>query len=292
MVPLRAERNRKSREEEEEFDEIAEELREAREDLERKVEGLITEDDTPVDNLFSERQQKLLTDSLYASWQVSAGKRKSSRKFLAMANVGLFPAPEQEATVVPDVLLSLDVQAPKDVMLKKHRSYFVWLYGKTPDVVIEIVSNRRGGELTSRKQKYAWMRVPYYVVHDPGRRLSLNKLTVFELHGRNYVQRGDHLLPDIGLGFAIVEGEFEGVTAQWLRWCDAKGKPLATSSERSHQEAKRANREAQRANREAQRAEREAQRAEREAQRAERETQRAKKLAAKLKELGIDPDKL
>ncbi|MGH9834767.1 MAG: Uma2 family endonuclease [Blastocatellia bacterium] len=291
MVPLRAERKRTSREEEE-FDEIAEELRAAREDLERKVEGLITEDDTPVDNLFSERQQRLLTNSLYASWQVPAGKRKSSRKFLAMANVGLFPAPEQEAVVVPDVLLSLDVQAPKDVKLKKHRSYFVWLYGKTPDVVIEIVSNRKGKELTDKKQRYSRMRVPYYVVYDPTRRLSLNKLTVFELQGRNYVQRDDHWLPDIELGLTIIEGDFEGVNDHWLRWCDAKGKPLATSYERSSQEAKRAKRETQRAKQEAQRADHEAQRAKQEAQRADREAQRAKKLAAKLKELGIDPDKL
>jgi hypothetical protein len=77
---------------------------------------------------------------------------------------------------------------------------------------------------------------------------------------------------------AIVEGEFEDVTAQWLRWLDAEGQPLATSYERSNQEA--------------QRAEQEAQRAEQEAQRADREARRAKKLAAKLKELGIDPDKL
>jgi Uma2 family endonuclease len=268
VVPLRTERKRKAREE---FGDPAEELREAREDLERKVEGLITEDDTPVDNLFSERQQRLLTSSLYASWHILAGKKKSPRKFLAMANVGLFPTPQQKSVAVPDVLLSLDVKAPKDVQPKKHRSYFIWLYGKPPDVVIEIVSNRRGGELTTKKQKYARMRVPYYVVHDPARRLSLNKLTVFELQGRNYVQRGDHWLPDIGLGFAIIAGEFEGVTEHWLRWCDAQGKPLATAYERSDQEAKRANQEAQRADREA---------------------RRAQKLAAKLKELGIDPNKL
>jgi Uma2 family endonuclease len=275
VVPLRTERKRKAREE---FGDPAEELREAREDLERKVEGLITEDDTPVDNLFSERQQRLLTSSLYASWHILAGKKKSPRKFLAMANVGLFPTPQQKSVAVPDVLLSLDVKAPKDVQPKKHRSYFIWLYGKPPDVVIEIVSNRRGGELTTKKQKYARMRVPYYVVHDPARRLSLNKLTVFELQGRNYVQRGDHWLPDIGLGFAIIAGEFEGVTEHWLRWCDAQGKPLATAYERSDQEAKRANQQAKRANQEA--------------QRADREARRAQKLAAKLKELGIDPNKL
>jgi Uma2 family endonuclease len=268
VVPLRAERKRKPQEE---FDDPAEQLRAAREDLERKVEGLITEDDTPVDNLFSERQQRLLADSLYASWRVPVGKKKSPRKFLAMANVGLFPTPHQKSVAVPDILLSLDVKAPKDVQLKKHRSYFIWLYGKPPDVVIEIVSNRRGGELGAKKQKYARMRVPYYVVHDPARRLSLNKLTVFELRGGSYVQRADHWLPSVGLGLAIVEGEFEDVTAQWLRWLDAEGQPLATSYERSNQEA---------------------QRAEQESQRADREARRAKKLASKLKELGVDPDKL
>ena len=44
---------------------------------------VVTEDDEPVDNLFSERQQRLLVDSLYASasWL---------QPFVAMSNVGLF----------------------------------------------------------------------------------------------------------------------------------------------------------------------------------------------------------
>ncbi len=35
---------------------------------------------------------------------------------------------------------------------KKHRSYFMWEFGKPPEVVIEIVSNREGEEL-ERKLK-------------------------------------------------------------------------------------------------------------------------------------------
>ncbi|KPA19572.1 hypothetical protein MHK_000211, partial [Candidatus Magnetomorum sp. HK-1] len=38
-------------------------------ELEINYDNLITEDDEPVDNLFSERQQKLLTDTLYANWK-------------------------------------------------------------------------------------------------------------------------------------------------------------------------------------------------------------------------------
>jgi hypothetical protein len=32
------------------------------------IHGLITEDDTPVDNLPSEKQQRLLTEPLYSAW--------------------------------------------------------------------------------------------------------------------------------------------------------------------------------------------------------------------------------
>jgi hypothetical protein len=32
------------------------------------IQGLITEDDTPVDNLPSEKQQRLLTEPLYSAW--------------------------------------------------------------------------------------------------------------------------------------------------------------------------------------------------------------------------------
>ena len=36
---------------------------------------------------------------------------------------------------------------PADLWPKSLRSYFVWDYGKVPDVVIEVVSNREGGEV-------------------------------------------------------------------------------------------------------------------------------------------------
>ena len=48
------------------------------------VEHLVIEDDTPVDNLFSEKQQRLLTEPLYCSWAAE------NRKFLTAANVAVF----------------------------------------------------------------------------------------------------------------------------------------------------------------------------------------------------------
>ena len=58
------------------------------EELHPNVDHLVTEDDTPADNIFSEKQQRLLTEPLYSSW---AGPGQG-RPFVAMANVGLFYA--------------------------------------------------------------------------------------------------------------------------------------------------------------------------------------------------------
>lgn len=51
------------------------------------ISRVVTEDDTPVDNLFSETQQRLLCDCLYSSWSRPDGPQV----FLA-ANVGVFYA--------------------------------------------------------------------------------------------------------------------------------------------------------------------------------------------------------
>jgi hypothetical protein len=82
------------------------------------VEHLVTEDDTPVDCIFSEKQRRLLTSPLY-QWPDWAGERRS---FIALANVGLFYAVGRPP-YVPDMMLSLDVELPADLWPKKHRSY-------------------------------------------------------------------------------------------------------------------------------------------------------------------------
>jgi Uma2 family endonuclease len=99
------------------------------------IQGLITEDDTPVDNLPSEKQQRLLTEPLYSAW---AGPGEG-RTFLAAANVGIFYQARHPA-IVPDMFLSLDVQVADDWWQREHRSYFLWEFGKPPELVLEIVS--------------------------------------------------------------------------------------------------------------------------------------------------------
>ncbi|MEJ7710094.1 MAG: Uma2 family endonuclease [Pyrinomonadaceae bacterium] len=102
---------------------------------------LITEDDAPMDNLPSEKQQRLLTEALYSSWSGPG----EDRSFLVAANVGIFSLARGPA-IVPDVFLSLDVEIAEDWWQKEHRSYFIWEFGKPPEVAIEIVSNKEGNE--------------------------------------------------------------------------------------------------------------------------------------------------
>ena len=194
------------------------------------IESLITEDDEPVDML-SEKQQRLLTGPLYSFW---AGPG-DGRPFLAAANVGVFPEPRNPA-IVPDVFLSLDVQAHENWWDKKHRSYFVWEFGKAPDLVVEIVLNQKGNEIGEKRMRYARMGVGYYVVFDPLRQMG-DELRVFRLSGGRYERQGRLWFPELGLGMTLWEGEFEWVRGRWLRWTDAQGELIPTGKERADQEA-------------------------------------------------------
>ncbi|MBC6476626.1 MAG: Uma2 family endonuclease [Hormoscilla sp. GM7CHS1pb] len=268
------------------------------------VSNLVTEDDTPVDNFGSAKQQRLFVESIYSS-----GKGQSC---LAEANVGIFYSSEEPA-IVPDVFLSLDVTVPEDWWKKQNRCYMVWKFKKPPEVAIEIVSNKKGEELGEKLNIYAKVGVTYYIVYDPSQQLGKKLLRVYELRGMRYYETNQTWLDKVGLGVTLWSGVFEGRHDVWLRWCDREGNVLLTGSEIGEQEKQRAEQEKQRAEQEKQRAEQEKQRAEQEKQRAEQEKQRAslaesqleqtsdqleqekqrtQLLAERLLALGIDPDSL
>lgn len=228
----------------------------------RMMDALPTEDDQPVDNLFSEKQQRLLADALYSSWS----HPEYGKRFLAAANVGVFfegrPTP-----LVPDLLLSLDVEPYPDVWAKEGRSYFNWVYGKPPDVVVEVVSNTEGEELGRKAQLYLRMRVGYYVVYDPQRLVLEERLRVMEGTMRGWRVLEGWWLEGVELGVTTWEGEFEGMRATWLRWCDRQGRLVLTGRERAALVE---------------------QQLDAERQRAERAEQELERLKARLRELGIE----
>ena len=227
------------------------------------VSHLITEDDTPVDNLIQEKLQRFLVECLYSSLKLDI-------PFLAAADLGLFYGINQTESLAPDVLLSLGVSVPEDWSQQRKRSYFIWEFGKPPDVAIEIVSNSKGGELSDKLQKYARIGIAYYVVFDPLEKLSPQILQIYVLHGGRYQLLQDTWLASIGLGLTVWSGEFEGKSYhRWLRWCDGDGNLLLTGDEQAKQER---------------------QRADRAEQELEQERQRSERLATLLRRHGLSPE--
>ena len=241
------------------------------------ISQLTIEDDAPVDNLQSEKQQRLLVETLYSSKALPS-------PFLAAANVGLFYKLKGDP-VVPDAMLSLGVQCADDFSKKQNRSYFVWEFGKLPEVCIEIVSNQDGDELTlSRKSQqkgkmtvknlYSQIRIPYYVVFDPLKQIQgeteMNGTLLrvwfnsagryMELTPPQGVNEVGQLvwLEEVGLGLMLWSGQFEEeITRLWLRWCDRDGQVIPTGAEGR-----------------------------------EIERQRAERLAERLRALGVNPDEI
>ena len=234
------------------------------------IEDLITEDDTPVDNLASEKQQRLLTEPLYSSWPGPG----EGRTFLAASNVGIFSM-VRIPPIVPDMFLSLDVEVAQDWWKKAHRSYFIWEFGKAPELVLEIVSNQEGGENDEKRRKYARMGVKYYVIYDPLRQIMPETLTIYRISGGEYEQSRSARFPLLGLGLTLWDGVFEGKQDTWLRWTDIGGGLIPTGKERADEASRRAVEALRRAAKEGQRADEASHREAQERQRAEEASRRA-----------------
>jgi hypothetical protein len=138
----------------------------------------------------------------------------------------------------------------------------VWRYKKLPEIVIEVVSNKKGGEDTRKLKSYAQIGVRWYVIYDPEEILSEEVLRIYKLRAGSFQRTQTWFFREVGLGLALWSGDFEKRHSdRWLRWCDKTGNPIPTGEEIAHAERTRAI----------------------------QEKRRADKLAAKLRALGVDP---
>ncbi len=154
------------------------------------------------------------------------------------------------------------------------RSYVLWQEGNAPYVVVEFLSpgteaedlgrfydetvEGSAGEATKpaasapvsdveeakakppgKFEVYeTQLRVPYYFVYSR----YTQRLRYFKLEGGQYQEQPLNSktplvwLTDLELGLGIWQGEFEGVTAAWLRWCDQAGHWLLTDTEQAQQQ--------------------------------------------------------
>jgi len=246
-------------------------------------ENLITEDDEPVDNLFSEREQKLLTMSIHDSWDID-------RPFMSLANVGIYDWDTKKPPVVPDVFLSMDVIPPDDAWKKKNRTYMLEVYKKPPEIVIEIVSDTKKKE-AGKKKIYADLGIKHYVIHDPGLHNGKNLLEVYLLKNDKYYKvrpkKGIYYFEDPGIGITLKKHVFHGQKETWLRWCFKNGKLLDLGKKL----AELANKRAQLADKKAQLADKKAQEANKKAQLANKKAQEANKKAQEERERAQLADK-
>ena len=171
----------------------------------------------------------------------------------------------------PDWFLAVDVPRLYE-QRDLRRSYVVWQECRPPHVVVEFLSpgtetedlgrfydaNSRvpspdvepaaeveaevRAEVTAREKppgKFAvyedYLRVPHYSVYS---RYS-QRLRYFKLNGGQYEEQALNStnpliwLADLEIGLGIWQGEFEDVTAGWLRWCDGQGEWLLTDTEQA-----------------------------------------------------------
>ena len=249
------------------------------------LDDIEVEDGKPLDSSYQEKLHRILTESLFASWPGPGG----GRPFLVLSNVGLFYA-VKESPLVPDIMLRLDVDQNRDLSRKENQSYFTWIVGKPPNVVIEFVSDKRGREATYKMTEYADIGITYYAIFDPKRKLSPDTLKIHRLVGGSYQLMQGNQLDGIGLGLVLWQGKYEGADATWLRWCDTDGVVIPTGKERGDEARRQADEEQKRAVTARKWAGEEQKRADELADRADKVLQRNERLAAKLREMGIDPD--
>lgn len=143
----------------------------------------------------------------------------------------------------PDVFVALGV--PKG----ERKSWVVWEEGKSPDVVIELLSEKTADRDKGEKKRIYQnqLRVTEYYWFDP---FNPADWAGFELqHGRYEPLPVDaeRRLRSERLGLALVrwQGSYEGVEATWLRWATPEGELLPTPQEALEAEVRRAEAEKQ-----------------------------------------------
>jgi Uma2 family endonuclease len=158
-------------------------------------------------------------------------------------------------------------------------SWVCWEEGKTPDVVIELLSGSTAQmDKGTKKDIYQnQLHVPEYFWYDP---FDPDDWAGFQLQAGSYQpivpdEQGRLVSQVLQLTLVQWSGTYKGIETTWLRWADLEGRLLPTAAERAQQQAAT-----------------ERQRADAEQQRADAERQRAEKLAAQLRELGVNPDEI
>jgi Uma2 family endonuclease len=235
---------------------------------------LPVEDGEPMETAKHRKQMNLLIDSIELAWQ--------GRDFFVGGNMFFYYSELQSRKNDfrgPDFFLVLNTSH------HDRDAWVVWAEdGRTPDVVIELVSKSTAAhDLGPKKAVYARLKVADYFVFDP----ETGDLHSFRLdHGGTYrsvlpLASGRTPCGETGLELGLHNVVYQAIEGPWLRWFTPEGVMLPIAEEIVHAERARADRESEQAKQERARADRESEQAKQERARADRESEQAKQERAR-----------
>ncbi|NJO16261.1 MAG: Uma2 family endonuclease [Thioploca sp.] len=181
----------------------------------------------------------------------------------------------------------LDVFVVLDVPPGERKSWVVWEEGKTPDLIIELLSESTAKkDKTNKKLIYQnQLKVAEYFWFDP---FNPEDCADFRLHGNRYeaipLENNRFLSQQLGLSLIRWSGTYRGVETTWLRWATLTGDLLLLPEESAQQQAQVAQRRVELVEQQLESETQRAQTAEQRAQVAEAEIARLKALLAQQTE--------
>ena len=129
----------------------------------------------------------------------------------------------------PDFFVALDV--PKGERL----SWVCWEEGKSPDVIIELLSpsTAQVDKIEKKRIYQDWMKVSEYYWFNP---FNIDDFKGFHLQNGHYEEieatsQGNLISETLDLELVKWDGEYYGVSTIWLRWADRNGNLIPTQRE-------------------------------------------------------------
>ncbi len=253
-----------------------------------------SDDDEPMAD--SEPQYYAITDAVFA---LRVHLQRMGWTGTVRGNCALYYDPDNlTAYVAPDVLVALEVRVPGE------EGYAPWVYGKVPDLVMEMASATTHAQDSGLKHaRYAALGIAEYWQYDPHHRYLAEDLIGWRLQDGDYDriplrddwQRGARvgesrvLGTDWGLHLATGALRLWNPSAQAWYLTDQEAETARRrSNAQTAQEAARADQADARAAREAARADQADARAAREAARADQAETEMARLKALLRDIGTE----
>ncbi|MCS7301241.1 MAG: Uma2 family endonuclease [Fimbriimonadales bacterium] len=230
-------------------------------ELERLTKLLPEEDGIPMENFWNVLQMWLFIELVNNYW-------RDRDDYFAAGNVFVYFSPDQAEEVVlnrptayrgPDffVVTGIDGRKPRD-------RWVVWLEGKYPDLIVELLSDTTAHvDCETKKKIYQnTFRTREYFWYDAltGEFVGL-ELVEGEYRPKTPNERGWFWSEVLGAWLGVHYSTYQRRTLNWLRLFDPQGNLVPTHEEESalvQHEAERARQEAERAQQEAERARQEA----------------------------------